>query len=363
MESWIWKRPGGWIAALALSGLAVGPALAEEPQAGSGPALTPPPAAAAPQPQVELPQAEPQASEPVKLSGYWIGVTGHAPVPQPLRKSLGLKGDGGVLVGAVIPDGPAAKAGIKEHDVLVTAGGKRLDTLEDLIDAVDAAKDSKLPIDVVRGGKPMTVEVQPAPRPVELAPDLAAPGSEWDQMRKWMERFRLGEPGKPPLRFRFFHPGTILPPDASVHLALPENLSVTITKKGNEPVTVVVVQGDQRWEVTERDLNKLPDAVRPYVDRMLGLGQRPWSLDFDFVPQWEAPVQPETPAPEAEPQPEAAPPEASGGRVERRMEALERRFEQMRKSLEELRESRPRLRGPADKPKPPEQPPEAQEQI
>jgi hypothetical protein len=49
-------------------------------------------------------------------------------------------------------------------------------------------------------------------------------------------------------------------------------MSVVIRKEGDHPATITVKRGDEKWEVTEKELDKLPADVRPHVERMLGRG-------------------------------------------------------------------------------------------
>ena len=53
---------------------------------------------------------------------------------------------------------------------------------------------------------------------------------------------------------------------------LPGDMNINITKAGNEPAKIVVNRGNEKWEVTEKELDKLPADVRPYVEQMLGRG-------------------------------------------------------------------------------------------
>ena len=48
------------------------------------------------------------------------------------------------------------------------------------------------------------------------------------------------------------------------------DMTVTISKQGKEPAKITVKQGDKSWEVTEDDLDQLPEEVRPHVEPMLG---------------------------------------------------------------------------------------------
>jgi len=67
---------------------------------------------------------------------------------------------GGVFVGQVEPDGPAAKAGIKPEDVVVSINGKPIQKGQDLIDIVaDSPVGSDLKMGLIRDKKPLTLSV------------------------------------------------------------------------------------------------------------------------------------------------------------------------------------------------------------
>ena len=65
-----------------------------------------------------------------KFGDYWIGVA-LAPVKEEMSKELKLPAGQGFVVQDVVPDGPAAKAGIKPNDILLKVAGKpiMIDTL------------------------------------------------------------------------------------------------------------------------------------------------------------------------------------------------------------------------------------------
>jgi len=97
---------------------------------------------------------------------YWIGLE-VAPLPanhKPLAGSPQLPENFGLAVEEVMPDSPAAKAGLKSDDVLLYAAGKPLKERGDLIAAIQAAKDTDLAIGLVRDGKTMKLAVKPARR-------------------------------------------------------------------------------------------------------------------------------------------------------------------------------------------------------
>lgn len=335
MQTHLWKSWGSWLTGAVIGLLSLSPVLAQESATKS-----------------DSPAETQAPTETTKPSSYWIGLQCF-PVPAPLRAHLKLPDDQGLVVAAVVPGSPAMQAGIKPHDILVKANDKPLNKVQDLIDVVEAAKDQAFKIELLRGGSSTTVEAKPTKRPEEALAGPGMPGPEWDQMRRWLERARPGEDGRPPLRFRFFHPGTILPPGSDAG-TLPDNMSITIHKEGKQPAKINVTRGGEKWEVTENELDKLPADVRPHVERLLGRGPHVMADQFqffDFVPDWPPAATPESPAAPKQ----AAPAE---GRMEKRLESLERRLDQMRKTLDEMRENRPRLRDRQEKAKPatPEKP-------
>jgi len=77
-----------------------------------------------------------------------------------LRRAVGLPDRDGLLVRGVDDDGPAARAGIGEGDLLVRAGERPLDSVDALFDVLDG-HDGVAPLDllVVRGTDELTVTV------------------------------------------------------------------------------------------------------------------------------------------------------------------------------------------------------------
>ena len=75
-------------------------------------------------------------------------------VNQSLAETFGLPKPGGALVGTVMKDGPAAKAGIEPGDVIVKFDGKEIAQSSDLPPLVASVKPgSTVPIEVWRNGK------------------------------------------------------------------------------------------------------------------------------------------------------------------------------------------------------------------
>jgi len=293
-------------------------------------------AAAMAQPPVDVPDLGFQpvrdaanVAKPLQSERYWLGV-GCVPVPGALRAQLNLPEKQGLLIEQVAPDSPAAKAGIAKHDVLVRADGKLLTGPQDLIKAMEAAKEGKLKVELIRGGQHKTVEAAPVKRPAEAGgyPEAAPGRDDWETMENWMREMSpsgAAEGQRPPMRFRFFHPGTIVPGEAAPPAPMPSDMSVMISKEGDQPAKIVVKQGDKKWEVSEKELNKLPADVRSHVERMLGrgplgvIGNLP---SLDFVPELA------TPAPTA--------PGAASSREPSMLDRMEKRFDDMSRRMDRL---------------------------
>ena len=298
------------------------------------------------------------AMQPITPGEYWLGVACY-PARGALSAQLGLPEGQGLVVERVVPESPAAEAEIKQHDVLLEVGQRRLKNGQDLIDAVQAAEGKQISVKLIRGAKPKHLAVTPVKQPEEARPrgpwerpgeearqaykrlleGFDLPGAEDARQRalKHLERLRPGEVFRGPMRWQIFGPGAIVPFDAWPRRPLPGNMSITINKQGDQPAKITVKQGDQKWEVTEEELDKLPEKVRRHVERMLGRvagGLPDRHLDgFELTPDQTAPAPPGV-RPEGPPQ----------GLLEKRLEEMNRRIERLNKSIEDLREKRPRLR-------------------
>ncbi|HEY5315170.1 MAG TPA: PDZ domain-containing protein, partial [Pirellulales bacterium] len=117
---------------------------------------------------------------------YWIGVQ-CSPIHDPaLRAQLNLDRDqGGLLIEDVLPDSPAAKAGLKRFDVLLTVGDTRLRDMHSLQRAINRTAGGELKIELYRGGKQQAVTVKPAQRSEEFGPPSAFQPPP-DALQQWL---------------------------------------------------------------------------------------------------------------------------------------------------------------------------------
>ena len=209
----------------------------------------------------------------------------------------------------------------------------------DLIQALDASRGEKLKIQLLRGGKPRTIEVVPAPRPEGLAEAVGRPAdpSDWDTIQRWMEGMWGRENGQiGPGQIRLAQPVLISRP-------LPPDMSVVVNKRGQQPAKITVERGQQKWELSENELDKLPADVRPVVDQLLG--RTAFGL---FGPAAVAGTLRMPSANDGRPVAERATAEraTAGGnaadrRMEERLDEIDRRLDKLFQAVEQLQKQKP----------------------
>lgn len=258
-----------------------------------------------------------------KQPAYWIGVA-----------LEGSEGADSLKISAVLPDSPALKAGLKAGDTLVAVGDKKLKELEQLVDLIEDSHGKTLKVKVSREGKEQVIEVTPAKRPQSLAieereekeekegkekkeekkeitryapkpgqPGAAKPGQPETQPGIAWQRIEVapkagaaphagsgtmhlytlpkGAQGSAPTGGSAFPPGSPWGPPGGItgmarmttampHAQLPDDMEVSISKKGNKPAVVTAKQGDKFWKTTENELGMLPPPAQAYAARLLG---------------------------------------------------------------------------------------------
>jgi serine protease Do len=112
-------------------------------------------------------------------AAYYIGVSIDA-ADDAVRAQLGLPEGQGVVVTEVVGGGPADKAGVKKHDIVLELGGKPIDSPQTLAQQVQAAQDQPTTIKLLRAGKPVTISVTGAVKQAEVA------RAAQDAIRLWM---------------------------------------------------------------------------------------------------------------------------------------------------------------------------------
>jgi len=225
------------------------------------------------------------------VSPHWIGL-GCSPATEALRAQLGLT-EGGVVVYDVVENGPAKAAGFQKHDVLTKAivGEKEiaLKDAPDLVQAVKAANLKPFKVEGIRAGKPITIEVTPVERPqANEAWVFAAPAhagvmidpkrveeliakNDMAGLKEYVQK-QSQATGAGGALARLLSAGPVFaPPAAPVTKSqeVQDNVSISITRTGKEPAKIAVKRGSDEWNVTENELDKLPDDMRGQVQHML----------------------------------------------------------------------------------------------
>ncbi len=105
----------------------------------------------------------------------WLGVQVQRVTPD-IADSLGMPDPKGALVTSVSPDSPAGKGGVRQGDIITRFNGKAIEQMRELPRVVAATEiGRKVPVDVLREGKPTTVDVTVGE--LEQQQQVAAAGS------------------------------------------------------------------------------------------------------------------------------------------------------------------------------------------
>lgn len=91
---------------------------------------------------------------------YRIGVS-LSEADETLRSHLKLPAGEGLVVTEVMPDSPAAKMGVKQHDVLIELAGKRLTTIDALNTQIQEIQDKSVLLRLLRSGQEVTCQIAP----------------------------------------------------------------------------------------------------------------------------------------------------------------------------------------------------------
>jgi membrane-associated protease RseP (regulator of RpoE activity) len=257
----------------------------------------------------------------VEMPKYWIGLLG-GPIPadDALRAQLDLPENQGLRVESVVKDSPAAKAGLKRHDILLRANDQDLHEMRDLVEmvATEGAKKGQITLEVLRHNKRETVyltpEERPANAPVPQGIGGGVGGGQFGLPNELMQQFG----GNFPMEFRNFGNGMVLGGRGGFE-GIPNGVSVNVQKQDGQPAQITVKRGDETWNVTDdpESLKQLPEDLRPVVEGMIhgNHGMQFRMPNFERGP--------------------GAGPGIGNGQLRERMERLEQRLEEMQKRFEQ----------------------------
>jgi PDZ domain len=294
-------------------------------------------------------------------------------VPKSLDAQLQLNGEG-ALVSGVGEGGPADKAGVKVHDILVAVAGEPIKKITAVVEAVNKSEGKELHFKVLRAGKPIEITITPeVGRTIVVQEQHAAEAEKAAkeatqkvevEIRELEQKIRekLKDAGVD-VRMQLIEPGRFVPPllffGTDKSEAFPEDLTIEVRKHGKEPAKIEVKKGDKSWTVTEDKLDELPEEVGKHVKALPGRAGARYSITLPKLSE-EARQRAKDLAAEARERAEGATTEARErakaaaeaarertaevrerlqARLERRLDEMSREMKQMRERVEELRRS------------------------
>ena len=138
---------------------------------------------------------ERRGPQPEMKPTSFIGVFTH-PLTEEVRAHTALAQGFGLIVEEVMPDSPAAAAGLKQHDILVLLGDQKLVNQDQLSALVRAEKkDAEITFTIKRAGteQKVTVKVGEKLMPVTFDREMPRTGfAPWDNMFSGRDGERLG---------------------------------------------------------------------------------------------------------------------------------------------------------------------------
>ncbi len=97
-------------------------------------------------------------------------------VPEMLAEQLDLKGDEGIIVRSLMPDGPAAKAGIAVHDIITRMDDQLIHSPADISKCVGGHKPGdKVSLEIIHKAKAAKIDVMLGSRPAGVATNEPQP--------------------------------------------------------------------------------------------------------------------------------------------------------------------------------------------
>ncbi|NMO21843.1 Do family serine endopeptidase [Pyxidicoccus fallax] len=117
----------------------------------------------------------PQLQETGVVRRGWLGLSIQDLTPE-IARALGVEVTKGAVVAGINNGGPGARAGLREEDIITAVDGKPVDSAGALTRAVGQLRpDSRVKVDLVRGGKAQTLDVTLGTRPAMEGEEEVAP--------------------------------------------------------------------------------------------------------------------------------------------------------------------------------------------
>ncbi len=190
-----------------------------------------------------------------KVIRGWLGVSIQSITPE-LAKQFNLKEERGALVGDVIEESPAEKAGIQRGDVIIEYEGKKIDEPYQLKNMVaNTVPGKEVELKIIRENKTKTIKVTISELPAEMQ---KLSKSEYNNLLKGVTVENLI-------------------PETYEKLNLPKRLKGVVVSDIDEdsPASMVLMQGDVIQEINRkriiniRDYENVVSRIKPGEDILL----------------------------------------------------------------------------------------------
>jgi regulator of sigma E protease len=141
------------------------------------------------------------------------------------------------VIGSVADGSPAERSGIEPGDRIVRVSGREVPTWEDLSIAIGTKANREVPIELVRGGKTLTVRVTPDPQTKYEVGDIGV----FPRVHPSVQAIVSGDPAdKAGLK-----PGDVVLAVNGEPMSLSQQLSNAIARHANEPITITVRRAEE----------------------------------------------------------------------------------------------------------------------
>jgi len=171
-----------------------------------------------------------------------------------LAKEFGLSKPGGALVSGLKPDAPAARAGLKNGDVILELNGQPIESANDLrLRISQTAPGSSVKLEISRGGKTQDMNVTLA----ELPPDKSAEQAPGESGGGGLDGVNVQD----------------LTPDAIEQLELaPGTRGVVV--ESVDPSSAAAAVGLQRWDVIQEVNHQPVRNISEYKQALAAAGKQ-----------------------------------------------------------------------------------------
>ncbi|MGL6226977.1 MAG: S1C family serine protease [Thermoguttaceae bacterium] len=216
-----------------------------------------------------------------QIPEYYLGIQCE-PVPEILAEHLEL-GDVGLLILAVVPDGPADQAGLLKGDIVLQLDGKSVKKITDIFATLERDKDKEQKLEIMRKGKKQEIQVKPGKRPEgmvqgtpptgmfrQIQPGIIFQGPNGEETRGMISRF-IEQMEKAGIDIQAIEGADRM--FGNDPLENRNQFSVQIVP-GSEPGTqrIQVRKDNEIWDVEK--VEDLPEELQGPVQRMIGPSER-----------------------------------------------------------------------------------------